>query len=85
MQFGGQALQGQHTSEYTKDIEAPVIRLKIPEKADANSEPASSYKLKRQPAMIRPPREKGVIPSLYKIQAENVTATNPASELISER
>ena len=71
MHFGKQAPQGQQTSEYTKDIEAPVIRLEIPEKVDANSGRALLYKLWKQLAIIRPPREKEVIPSLCKIQAES--------------
>ena len=44
MQVGEQAPQGQYTSESSKDTEAPVIRPEIPEKADANSGRASSYK-----------------------------------------
>ena len=42
MQFREQAPQGQYTSEYTKDIEAPVIRLEIPEKADTNGKVSTS-------------------------------------------
>ena len=86
MQFGGQAPQGQYTSESPKDIEAPVKRLEIPEKADANSGRAPSYTLKRQPAISRSPKRKESSLLFVGFQQKvHVTATNPASELISER